>query len=112
MFLVQIGYHCREYFLKQGDKFADVPRGVIAHSTHLIGQGTYDAATGVENLRIRVTLATSIPEDRCRRMNLNYLDPKSISLGDWQGRDNEGVKLVPQAGEILYRLKNSDVRTG
>ena len=105
-FLDRIGYHCRDYFLKQWDRFADVPRGVIAHSTHLIGQGTYDASTGIETLRIKVTLATGIPEQRCRRLNLNYLDPKSIRFEDWQGREDGGVKLVPHAGETLYRLKN------
>ena len=110
-FLERIGYHCRDYFLKQWDRFVDVPRGVIAHSTHLIGQGTYDAPTGVESLRIKVTLATSIPEARCRRLNLNYIDPKSIRFEDWQGRESEGVKLIPHAGETLYRLKNG-VQTG
>ncbi len=105
-FLERIGYHCRDYFLKQWDRFADVPRGVIAHSTHLIGQGTYEATTGVETLRIKVTLATSIPEERCRRLNLDYIDPKSIRFEDWQGRENEGIKLIPRAGETLYRLKN------
>jgi lactate racemase len=109
-FLDRIGYHCRDYFLKQWDRFADVPRGVIAHSTHLIGQGSYEASTGVETLRIKVTLATGIPEERCRHMNLNYLDPKSVRFEDWQGHESEGVKLVPHAGETLYRLK-SGVRT-
>jgi nickel-dependent lactate racemase len=110
-FLDRIGYHCRDYFLKQWDRFANVPRGVIAHSTHLIGQGTYEAATGVENLRIKVTLATGISEERCHRLNLNYIDPTSIRFEDWQGREGEGVKLVPHAGETLYRLKNG-VQTG
>jgi nickel-dependent lactate racemase len=106
-FLDRIGYHCRDYFLKQWDRFGDVPRGVIAHSTHLIGQGSYEATTSVEALRIKVTLATSIPEERCRRLNLNYIDPKSIRFEDWQGREDEGVKLIPRAGETLYRLKNA-----
>ena len=110
-FLDRIGYHCRDYFLKQWDRFVDVPRGVIAHSTHLIGQGTYDALTGVESLRIKITLATGIPEARCRRLNLNYIDPKSIRFEDWQGRESEGVKLIPHAGETLYRLKHG-VQTG
>lgn len=103
--LEKIGYHCRDYFLKQWNRFAGIPRGVIAHSTHLVGQGTYDVATGHEALRIRVTLATGIPEERCRRMNLAYLDPSKIRIEDWQGREAEGIKLIPRAGEILYRLK-------
>jgi lactate racemase len=111
-FLDRIGYHCRDYFLKQCDRFAGVPRGVIAHSTHLIGQGTYEAATGVEILRIKVTLATSISGERCRRLNLNYIDPQSIRFEDWQGREDEGVKLIPHAGETLYRLKNGVTTDG
>lgn len=105
-FLDRIGYHCRDYFLKQWERFADVPRGVIAHSTHLIGQGSYDASAREETLRIKVTLATGISEERCRRLNLSYMDPGSVRFEDWQGRENEGTKLVPQAGEILYRLKS------
>jgi nickel-dependent lactate racemase len=104
-FIDRIGYHCRDYFLKQWKRFADVPRSSIAHSTHLVGKGTYDAATGVETLRIKVTLATSIPEARCRRLNLGYMDPKTVRLEDWQGREAEDVKLIPRAGEILYRLQ-------
>ncbi len=104
-FLDKIGYHCRDYFLKQWNKFADVPRNAIAHSTHLKGQGTYDAATGVETPRITVTLATGISEERCRRLNLGYVDPKSINFADWRGREAEDIKLIPRAGETLYRLR-------
>lgn len=104
-YLDKIGYHCRDYFLKQWNKFADVPRNAIAHSTHLKGQGTYDAATGVENPRIKVTLATGISEERCRRLNLGYIDPKSINFDDWRGREAEDIKLIPRAGETLYRLR-------
>jgi len=107
IFLDQIGYHCRDYFLKQPGRFAGIPRSVIAHSTHLKGQGTYDAATGVESPRIHVTLATRIPEERCRRLNLGYIDPESVQLEDWQNREAEGIKLIPRAGETLYRLKVS-----
>jgi lactate racemase len=103
----QIGYHCRDYFLKQWKHFADVPRGVLAHSTHLRGEGAFDAGTGFERDRIRVTLATGISEERCRQMNLGYLDPKTVNPEDWSGREAEGIKLIPRAGETLYRLKNT-----
>jgi nickel-dependent lactate racemase len=104
-FLDKIGYHCRDYFLKQWGRFADVPKSAIAHSTHLKGQGEYDATTGIETPRIKVTLATGISEERCRRLNLGYLDPATIKLEDWRGREAEGIKLIPRAGETLYRLK-------
>jgi nickel-dependent lactate racemase len=100
----EIGYHCRDYFLAQWDRFGGYPGGVLAHSTHVKGLGTYDAATGVETPRIRVTLATRITEERCRRINLGYLDPADVRIEDWSGREADGVLVVPRAGEMLYRL--------
>ncbi|HZR39964.1 MAG TPA: lactate racemase domain-containing protein [Ktedonobacteraceae bacterium] len=103
----QVGYHVLEYFLKQWDRFKDVPGGVLAHSTHVKGTGTYDSATGIESPRIQVTLATSIPEERCRRINLGYADYHKIVPQEWEGREAEGILLVPHAGEVLYRLSHS-----
>jgi nickel-dependent lactate racemase len=96
----EIGYHCRDYFLKQWDRFQHYPWGVLAHSTHVHGIGTYE--NGVETPRVRVVLATGIPEDECRRINLGYRDPRSIRIEDFQGREAEGVLHVPKAGERLY----------
>lgn len=105
----EIGYHCRDYFTKQWEKFKHYPGGVVAHSTHVKGLGTYDAETGAEKPRIQVSLATRIPEERCRHVNLGYVDPATINLEDWQDREDEGVLLIPRAGEILYRLKPKTV---
>ena len=102
----QVGYHVRDYFLKQWDRFKDVPGSILAHSTHVKGMGTYDAATGIETPRILVTLATSIPEERCRRINLGYMDYHTINSKDWEGHEQEGLLLVPHAGEMLYRLRS------
>jgi lactate racemase len=104
-YIESIGYHCRDYFVKQWKHFADVPRGVLAHSTHLRGEGAFDEATGFERDRIRVTLATCISEERCHRANLGYLDPTSINMKEWIGREAEGIKVMPHAGETLYRVK-------
>jgi nickel-dependent lactate racemase len=101
----EIGYHCRDYFLAQWEKFQGYPGGVLAHSTHVKGLGQYDPATGVETGRIHVTLATGIPPERCRRLNLGYLDPATVELEDWQGREAEGLLVVPRAGEMLYRVR-------
>jgi nickel-dependent lactate racemase len=101
----KIGYHCRDYFTKQWDKFKSFPRGVLAHSTHLRGKGAFDAATGKECPRIKVTLATGIPEEHCARLNLGYRDPASVNQADWRDREHEGIKLIPRAGETLYRLR-------
>lgn len=108
--LDEIGYHVRDYFVKQWDRFAGYPWGVLAHSTHLRGAGTYE--NGVERARIRVTLATGIPEERCRRIGLGYRDPASIRIEDYAGREAEGVLLVPHAGEMLYRLESERAAAG
>ncbi|MEI7721439.1 MAG: lactate racemase domain-containing protein, partial [Verrucomicrobiota bacterium] len=100
----RLGYHCRDYFLKQWDKFKDESWGVLAHSTHVYGGGTYE--NGVEKPRARVVLATGIPEKICREINLGYRDPKTIRKEDFANREEEGVLLVPKAGENLYRLEN------
>lgn len=103
----EIGYHCRDYFLKQWDRFRHYPGGVLAHSTHVCGLGHYDATSGVETPRIAVTLATGIPEARCRRINLGYLDPASIDMVTWRGREGEGIVVIPRAGEQLYRVSGN-----
>ena len=102
----QIGYHVRDYFLKQWDKFKRYPGGVVAHSTHVKGVGTYDADSRVEEPRINVSLATGIPKERCRRINLNYVDPATIDIESWRNHEDKGVLVVPRAGETLYRVKS------
>lgn len=110
--LDEVGYHCRDYFTAQPERFAKYPGGVLAHSTHVKGLGTYDAATGVETPRVTVTLATGIPEARCRRINLGYRDPATIDVRAWQGREAEGILFVPRAGEMLYRVRPAAAASG
>jgi lactate racemase len=97
-----VGYHCRDYFVKQWERFQDLPWGVLAHSTHLRGGGTYDEAEG-ERCRIEVTLATGIDAAATRALSLSYLDPASIDVDEWS-RDPDTL-VVHDAGEILYRLR-------
>jgi nickel-dependent lactate racemase len=98
----EIGYHCRDYFVGQWDKFRHLHWGVLAHSTHLRGEGSWDPATG-EHLRVGVTLATGIPEDVVHRVNLGYTDPAGFDLTRYEN-DPETL-VVPNAGEILHRLR-------
>ncbi len=105
----RIGYHCRDYFTKQWERFKDVPGGILAHSTHVKGLGSFDPRSGVETARIRVTLATGIPRETCERINLGYLDPKGVDLGAWRA-DPEAL-VVPRAGELLYRVRPSSSRS-
>lgn len=99
----KVGYHVRDYFLKQMDAFRDVPRGVLAHSTHVRGTGTFE--NGIEQPRIEVILATGIPEDVCRKINLGYMDPGRIDIDDYRDKETQGILYVDHAGEMLYKLK-------
>jgi hypothetical protein len=67
--------------------------------------GSYDPETGVETPRIHVTLATGIPEETCQAINLGYRDPAGIDPADWTGREEEGILVIPNAGEHLYRVQ-------
>jgi nickel-dependent lactate racemase len=100
----RIGYHVRDYFLACMDRFSGVPGGVLAHSTHVKGIGTY--VNGQEHPRINVVLATGIPDATCRKINLGYRDPASINPEDWMHREDAGLLHVPKAGETLNRLRN------
>jgi len=104
----EIGYHVRDYFVKQMEKFQHVPGGVMAHSTHVRGIGRFE--NGVEKPRITVTLATKIPREVCEAINLGYRDPDSIHPEEWMNREEEGRLYVPKAGEMLYRLKDDPFR--
>ena len=100
----KIGYHVRDYFVKQWDRFSGFPAGVLAHSTHVKGVGTFD--NGVEKPRIQVVLATGIPASLCAKINLGYRDPADIDPRQFMDREAEGVLYVAKAGEMLYRLKD------
>jgi nickel-dependent lactate racemase len=98
----EIGYHVREYFTAQWEKFQHYPRGILAHSTHVRGGGTY--SNGIEQPRVQVTLASGLPQELCHRINLGYRDPATIDVESFANREDEGVLLVRKAGEMLYRL--------
>ncbi len=100
--LARVGYHVLAYFLEQWNRFADHSRAVLAHSTHVRGAGTY--IDGVERPRVKVTLSSRVGEAECRALGLGYLDPDSIEPAHWAGREDEGVLVVPRAGEVLHRL--------
>lgn len=100
----EIGYHTRDYFLKQWDKFNDYPWGIIAHSTHVRGIGEY--SDGVEKPRVKLTIASQIPPEVCAKINVGYRNPNTIDIADFENREDEGILYVAKAGEMLYRLKN------
>ena len=107
--ITEIGYHNRDYFLGQWERFRDVPWGDLAHSTHLRGQGTWDPEHGERN-RVTVTLATGIPRAVVEAVNLNYLDPATVDVAAYAADPDTFVE--PHAGEVLYRLRPGGASTG
>ncbi|WP_299432255.1 lactate racemase domain-containing protein [uncultured Meiothermus sp.] len=102
-YIYEIGYHSVPYFLGQWERFAHLPLGVIAHSTHVRGGGTW--VNGQEHPRVKVTLASRISPEDCATLNLGYLDPDTLNPEDFAHKEEEGVLLVRKAGETLYRVK-------
>ncbi|MFW5839450.1 MAG: lactate racemase domain-containing protein [Planctomycetota bacterium] len=98
----EIGYHTRDYFLNQWERFKNYPWGIVAHSTHVRGIGTFE--NGVEKGRIDVVLATGIDKETCHAIGLGYRDPDTIDPRQWQ--DDDDKLYIPKAGEMLYKLKN------
>jgi nickel-dependent lactate racemase len=99
----RIGYHVIGYFTNQWKRFSREPKLILAHSTNVKGNGLYEE--GAERPRISVTLATSIPEEICKKVNLGYRDHRSIDLGDWRSRSGDDLFVVENAGQNLYRLR-------
>ena len=100
--IAEVGYHCRDYFVAQWDRFKQYPGGILAHSTHVKGNGTYDAATSVESPRVQVTLATGISREQSALVNLGYRDPHTVDPRDFEG--DPKTLVIPRAGEMLYRI--------
>ena len=99
----EIGYHCRDYFVGQWDKFRDLHWGVLAHSTHLRGAGTWDPVE-------RRAPAASASRSRRASRRTSYAGPTSATwtrpTSTWtQYEDDPETLVVPNAGEILHRLK-------
>ena len=102
--IMRVGYHVKDFFVKQWKKFSTESKLILAHSTNVRGIGTYD--DGEEHPRITVTLATSIPEEICRKVNLGYRDPRSIDLDMLRSEQNDDLLVVENAGQVLHRLRN------
>ncbi len=100
--VAELGYHCRDYYVKQWERFRHYHWSDLAHSTHLRGAGTWDEVDG-ERDRVTVTLATGISEELTRAVNLGYLDPARVDPAAWAADPH--ALVVPDAGEDLYRLR-------
>ena len=79
----------------------NIPLGVLAHVTHVTGVGTYQ--NGQETLRMKIVLASKLSEERCKAINLGYMDPNTFDLKNYE--NDPDTLVIQDAGEVLYRLK-------
>jgi nickel-dependent lactate racemase len=98
-----IGFHIIEYFLKDMAMYAKYPKAVLAHVTQVKGKG--QLLGNIEKPRIKITLATAISKNRCDAVNINYMEPGQINIADWENNRDEGIAVVDNAGEVLYRAE-------
>lgn len=106
-FIKKMGYHTRDYILANHDKLKKIPNVVKAHCAHVKGIGKY--INGIEYPRVKVKLATSIPESLCTSVNLGFIDYNTIDLECYRNREEEGILVVENAGEKLYKHKSGVV---
>ena len=99
----EIGYHCRDYFVKQWDRFRVVPLGGSGPLHPPARRRHLRRGHRQEHGRVTVTLATGIPEERVRAVNLDYLDPAEVDPEAWAA--DPDTLVVPRAGEDLFRLR-------
>ena len=74
---------------------------IAAHLAHVAYAGRLDE-NGKIVTRYRITMATGIDEDTCKRVNLGYLDYKNLSL-DRLHKDPDTL-FVENAGRDLYQV--------
>jgi len=98
----QIGFHIKDYFVTHMNRYRDFPKAVLAYSALVKGTGIYQK--GSEKPRITIILSSAVSEEMCKKMNIAYRDPGEINIHEWENRENEGIKVIHNSGEVLYKV--------
>ncbi len=75
---------------------------VAAHLAHVAYAGK-QKADGTFAPRYQITLASQVDAETCRRVNLNYLDPKTFRSEDYS--NDPDTLVVERAGRDLYLVE-------
>jgi len=75
---------------------------VAAHLAH-VSYGSALDKDGQVTPRYRITLASAVPEEVCRRVKLGYLDHRTIRREDYE--NNPNTLVVENAGRDLYLVE-------
>jgi nickel-dependent lactate racemase len=75
---------------------------IAAHLAHVAYGGSRNAEGHVVP-RFRIVLASAVPEDVCRRVNLGYMDPRTFNRANYE--NDPDTLIVEDAGRDLYLVK-------
>lgn len=76
---------------------------VAAHLAH-VSYGSARNAAGQLTPRYRITLASAVTEEACRRVNLGFLDYRDFRREDYES--DEDTLVVEDAGRDLYLVRS------
>jgi len=102
----EVGFHIKDYFVANMKRYAKYHRAVLAYSALVKGAGTF--IDDREKPRIKIVLSSAVPEHYCRALNLDYIDPSSIDIAKWENQESKSIKVIHDAGEVLYRLTQAN----
>ncbi len=97
------GYHPLEKVIELMEEHEELRnnRAVAAHLAH-VSYGSRIDENGKIAPRFKITLATALDEATCQRINLGYLDYRTLDLKDYEDDD---TLIVERAGRDLYLVK-------
>ena len=99
----EIGYHCRDYFVKQWDRFSHVHWGVLAHSTHLRGAGPTTRRPARSGCGCRSRWRPAYPRTYAARRTWATWTRRPWTSAAFEA--DPDTLVVPNAGEVLFRLR-------
>jgi hypothetical protein len=76
---------------------------IAAHLAHVAYAGDRDS-TGRVVPRYRITLASALDQETCRRVNLGFIDYRSFRIEDY--REDPDTLVVDRAGRDLYLVSD------
>jgi hypothetical protein len=78
---------------------------IAAHLAHVSFAGHRDALGNI-GPRYRITMATGISEETCRKVNLGYLDHRTFAVKNYEG--DPDTLIVQDAGRDLYLVQPAE----
>ncbi len=102
----RVGFHAWPYLFANPDAWRAAPTPALPLTLSVLVKGEARLESGREIPRIHVRLATAIPKDECRELNIGYEDPDTVAQEIKTATPNEveGDRLlVTGAGGVLWR---------